>query len=85
MKGKVIKETKDAKILGYTFNNKGNSERHLEIKEGEIISMIANLGLSIKEANMDWIFVPSLLISKILYGLIGIPLRKKRMGKIRSH
>ena len=89
MKGKVIKETEDAKILGYTFNNKGNSERHLEIKEGEIISMMANLGLSIKEANMDRIFVPPLLvlyrkcfIPKILYGLIGIPLRKNEWEKL---
>ena len=89
MKGKVIKETEDAKILGYTFNSKGNSERHLEIKEGKIISMMANLGLSIKEANMDRIFVPSLLIlyrkcfiPKILYDLIGIPLRKNEWEKL---
>ena len=90
MKGKVIKETEDAKRLGYTFNSKGNSERHLEVKEWEIISMMANLGLLIKEANMDRIFVPSLLI---LYRKCFIPkiLRsnrdpseKKRMGKIRS-
>ena len=51
--------------------------------------MMANLGLSIKEANMDRIFVSSLLIlyrkcfiPKILYGLIGIPLRKNEWEKL---
>ena len=32
MKGKIIEETEEAKILGYTFNKKGNCERHMEIK-----------------------------------------------------
>ena len=84
MKGKVLKETKEAKVLGYTFNNKGNAEKHLESKETEAISMISNMGLSITESNMDRIYLPSLLIiykkcfiRKMLYGLAGIPLTQQ--------
>ena len=29
MKKKVVKETENAKILGYVFNNKGNAHTHL--------------------------------------------------------
>ena len=89
MKGRVIKDTKEAKVLGYTFNDKGNAKTHLESKETEVISMMANMGLSITEANMDRIFLPSLLIinkkcfsRKILYGLAGIPLTKQCWEKL---
>ena len=53
MNGKLIRETIAAKVLSYTFNNKGNPETHLELKESETISMMANMGLSMKENNMD--------------------------------
>ena len=89
MKGKVLKETVEAKVLGYTYNDKGNANTHLEKKETESISMMATMGLSLSEANMDRIFVPSLLIlykkcfvKKLLYGLAGIPLTQQCWEKI---
>ena len=78
MKGKVLKETVEAKVLGYTYNDKGNANTHLEKKETESISMMATMGLSVSEANMDRIFVPSLIfiykkcfVKKLLYGWQG--------------
>ena len=56
MKGRPIKEVKEAMVLGYNFNNKGTPQTHLTTKETETISMMANLGLSIKENNMDRIY-----------------------------
>ena len=83
MKGQIIKETNEAKILGYTFNNEGNCKSHLERKETEVIQMMGRMGMSIKEANMDRILMHSLMIiynkcfiPKILYGLAGVSLRK---------
>ena len=79
MKGKVLTETEEAKVLGYTYNNKGNANTHLDNKESEAVSMMANMGLSVSETNMDRIYLPSLLIihkkcfiHKLLYGLAGI-------------
>ena len=89
MKGKVLKEVEEAKVLGYSYNYKGNASTHLEKKETESISMMATMGLSVSEANMDRIFVPSLLIiykkcfvKKLLYGLAGIPLTQQCWDKI---
>ena len=51
--------------------------------------MMANMGCSIKEAYLDRIVMPSLLIiykkcfiPKILYGLVGVPLRKSEIEKL---
>ena len=45
--------------------------------------MMAPMGLTIKEANMDKMFMPAILtiyskyfIPKLLYGLAGVPLKK---------
>ena len=53
MKNKVVKETLQAKILGYIFNQEGNPDDHLEKRESETIVMMANMGLSIQENHMD--------------------------------
>ena len=89
MKGMVVKETDEAKVLGYIFNSKANTDNHLCNRETETISMMANMGLSIQENNMDRIYMQSLLILyekcfvlKILYGLAGIPMNKKSLEKI---
>ena len=89
MKGKVLTETEEAKVLGYTYNNKGNANTHLDNKESEAVSMMANMGLSVSETNMDRIYLPSLLIihkkcfiHKLLYGLAGIPLTKQCWEKL---
>ena len=89
MKGKIVKETDHAKILGYIFNSKGNADTHLSDKETETISMMANMGLSIQENNMDRVYTQSLLIlhrkcfvHKLLYGLAGIPIKSKNLDYI---
>ena len=86
MMGKVITETEEAKILGYVFNKEGNCKKHLEQKEKEVIGMMAKMGLSIKEANMDKMFMPAILaiytkcfIPKLLYGLAGVPLKQSEI------
>ena len=89
MKGEIVKETDNAMILGYTFNSKGNPETHLSNRETETISMMANMGLSIQENNMDRIYTQSLLIlhkkcfvQKILHGLAGIPMQAKSLEQL---
>ena len=89
MKNKIVRETNEAKILGYIFNNKGNADTHLENRESETISMMAELGLSIYENNMGRIYLISLLIlyekrfvPKMLYGLSGIPLNQSQWEKL---
>ena len=89
MKGKIVKETDHAKILGYIFNSKGNADTHLSNRETETISMMANMGLSVQENNMDRVYIQSLLIIykksfvlKLLYGLAGIPIKSKNLDYI---
>ena len=89
MKNKIVKETIDARILGYIFNNKGNPDSHLESRESDSIAMMDNMGLSIDENNMGRIYVISLLIlyekcfvHKMLYGLAGIPMNKMQWEKL---
>ncbi len=91
IKGKAIDDVKSAKVLGYIFNDKGNPESHLEAKESETISMMANMGLSLKENNMDRIYLNSLLIiyekcfvRKLLYGLAGIALNAEQLEKVET-
>ena len=91
MKGKLVKETNNAMILGYNFNNKGNPESHLEQKETETISMMANMGLSISENNMDRVYLNSLLViyrkcfvQKLLYGLAGVALNNEQYEKVET-
>ena len=69
--------------FGYIFNSKGNADTHLSNKETETISMMANMGLSVQENNMDRVYIQSLLIIykksfvlKLLYGLAGIPVKR---------
>ena len=91
MKKKVVKETDNAKILGYVFNNKGNADTHLENKESESIAMMADMGLSINENNMGRIYLSSLLIlyekcfvHKMIHGLAGIPMNTSQWEKLES-
>ena len=89
MKNQIVKETNKAKILGYTFNDKGNVDTHLENRESETIAMMANMGMSINENHMGRIYLFSLLViyekcfvPKMLYGLIGIPLQNNNWEKL---
>ena len=91
MKNKVVKETKEARILGYIFNNKGNADTHLENRQTESIGMMANMGLSIDENNMGRIYLRSLLVlyekcfvHKMIYGLSGIPLNATQVAKLET-
>ena len=81
MKNQMVRETENAKILGYTYNNKGTADTHLENKETESIAMMVTMGITIDEHNMERIYVSSMLIlyqkcfvHKMLYGLTGVPM-----------
>ena len=54
MKNRIVKETTEAKILGYIFNHKGDPGTHLENRESETIVMMANMGISIEENHMGY-------------------------------
>jgi hypothetical protein len=89
MKNQIVKETTMATILGYTYNNKGNADTHLENRESETIAMMANMGMSIHENHMGRIYLRSLLViyekcfvKKMLYGLAGIPLQSTQWEKL---
>ena len=89
MKNKVVQETLQATILGYIFNQRGDPESHLDNRESETISMMADMGLSIQENHMGRIYLRSLLIiyeksfvQKMLYGLSGIPMNKEHWEKL---
>ena len=89
MKNKIVKETLQAKILGYIFNTKGDPETQLEDRETESIAMMANMGLSIQENHMGRIYLRSLLVlyekcfvHKMLHGLSGIPMNKQHWEKL---
>ena len=89
MKNRVVRETLQAKILGYIFNRMGNPDDHLENRESETIVMMANMGLSIQENHMDRVYLRSMLIiyekcfvQKMLYGLSGIPMNQKQWDKL---
>ena len=91
MKRKLVKGTDNAKILGYTYNNKGNADTHLENKESESIAMMTNMGMTINENNMGRIYVSSLLIlyekcfvHKMLHGLPGIPMNTTQWDKLEN-
>ena len=91
MKGQIVKETKEARILGYIFNNKGNADTHLENRQSDSIAMIANMGLSIDENNMGRVYLRSLLVvyekcfvHKMIFGLAGVPLNTAQVAKLET-
>ena len=91
MKNKIIEEVKEIKVLGYIFSKDGKSMKHIEEKGKEAINMMANMGLSLKNKNMDRIYMRSLIIvykkcflPKLLYGLAGIPMNKKEIEGLEN-
>ena len=89
MKNRIVKETSEAKILGYIFNHKGDPGTHLENRESETIVMMANMGISIEENHMGRIYLRSMLIiyekcfvHKMLHGLSGVPMNQKHWEKL---
>ena len=86
-----LKKVAEAKVLGYTFNEEGNNTAHIDGKQQQTTSMIANMGLSIKAMNMENMFGQSMLIlhercfvPKLGSGLTGFSIKETEMMRIEA-
>ena len=74
-----------------TFSKNGRNTKHIQEKGKEAINMMANMGLTLKNKNMDRIYMRSLIIvykkcflPKLLFGLAGIPVNKKEIETLEN-
>ena len=91
MNGEVLEEIGKGKVLGHIFNNKNNIKDQTEAKEDETINMMAALGISLKDNNLDKIYMHRMIIlykkcmiSKLLYGLTGFSMTNSEVDKIEN-